>query len=98
YRAEHHYRLSKSTAFAGLEIPSGSWVSVDDEGSLYGIETDHATAVSSDGALWRGDISLIPASNRTAPNRGVVKSATLAADSVIQGIPCRAGMLVEFSE
>jgi len=98
YRAQHHYRLSKSTAFAGLEIPSGSWVSVDDKGSLYGIETDHGTAVSIDGALWRGDISLIPASSRTVSNRGVVKSATLAADSVIQGIPCRAGMLVEFSE
>jgi hypothetical protein len=28
----------------------------------------------------------------------MIKSATLAADAAIQGIPCRAGMLVEFSE
>jgi hypothetical protein len=98
YRAQHHYRLSKNTAFAGLEIPRGSWVSVDDEGSLYGIETDHETAVTVDGALWRGDISLIPARNRTVSNRGVVKSATLAADAVIQSIPCQAGTLVEFFE
>jgi hypothetical protein len=98
YRAQHHYRLDKATAFADLEIPSGSWVSVDEEGSLYGIETDHDMTVSIDGALWRGEIRLIPQSTRTASNRGVIKSATLAADSVIQGIPCRAGMLVEFSE
>jgi len=98
YRAQHHYRLDKATAFAGLEIPSGSWVSVDEAGMLYGIETDREKALSIDGALWRGEIRLIPASNRTASSRGIIKSATLSSDAEIQGIPCRAGSLVEFSE
>ncbi len=98
YRAQHHYRLGTVTAFAGIEVPSGSWVSVDEEGLLYAIETDQQSAVSIDGALWRGDIRLISSSNRAGLHRGVIKSGTLAADAVIQGIPCRAGSLVEFSE
>ena len=65
---------------------------------LYGIETAPDAMVSIDRALWRGDIRLIPSHNRTTADRGMIKSATLAADAAIQGIPCRAGALVEFSE
>ena len=98
YVARHHYRLDKTTVLAGIEIPSGSWVSVDEEGTLYGIETAQDAAVSIDGVTWRGEVRLIPLRNRTAADRGTLKSATLAADAAIQGIPCRAGMLVEFAE
>jgi hypothetical protein len=65
---------------------------------LYGIETAPDGMVSIDRGLWRGDIRLIPSRSRTTADRGVMNSATLAADAAIQGIPCRAGMLVEFSE
>jgi hypothetical protein len=98
YQAQHHYRLDKATVLAGIDIPSGSWVSVDDEGTPYGIETAKDAVVSIDGASWHGDIRLIPLRNRTTSDRGMIKSATLAADAGIQGIPCRAGRLVEFSE
>ena len=98
HQAQHHYRVDKATVLPGIEIPRGSWVSVDEEGMLYGIEIAQDAAVSIDGASWRGDISLIPLHNRKASDRGTIKSATLAAAAVIQGIPCRAGMLVEFSE
>jgi hypothetical protein len=98
YRAQHHYRLDKATIFAGIEIPLGSSVSVDENGILYEIETDQEAAVSIDGASWRGEIRLIPSSKRAASDRGMIKSATLASDAIIQGIACRAGRLVEFSE
>ena len=65
---------------------------------LYGMETARDAVVSIDGALWRGDIRLIPSHDRTISDRRMIKSATLAADTAIQGIPCRAGTLVEFSE
>jgi hypothetical protein len=51
---------------------------------LYGIETAQDAVVSIDGALWRGDIRLIPLPNRTTSDRGMIKSATLATDAVIQ--------------
>jgi len=98
YRARHHYRLDKATALAGIEIPSGSWVSVDEEGVPYRIETAGDAVVSIDGALWRDAILLMPLRNRTASDRGTIKSATLAEDATIQGVPCRAGTLVEFFE
>jgi hypothetical protein len=65
YQAQHHYRLDKATLLAGIDIPSGSWVSVDEEGMPYGIETTQDAVVSIDGASWRGDIHLIPLRNRT---------------------------------
>jgi hypothetical protein len=60
YQARHHYRLDKSTVLAGIEIAKASWISIDEEGMLYGIETAREAVVSIDGALWRGDIRLIP--------------------------------------
>jgi hypothetical protein len=83
---------------AGIEIATGSWVSIDEEGLLYAIETAEGAVVSIDGALWRGDIRLISPHNRKTADRGMIKSATLAEDATIQGIPCRAEMPVEFSE
>src|SRR5205814_9339524 len=88
----------KPTLFEGPEIPSRSWVSVDEEGRLYRIETDQQNPISIDGVGWSGDIHLIRSSIRTVSDRGMIKAATLAADAVIQGIPCRAGKLVEFAE
>jgi hypothetical protein len=98
YQAQHHYRLDKAAVLAEIEIPKGSWVSIDEEGLLYAIETAESAVVSIDGALWRGDIRLISPRDRKAADRGMVKSATLAENATIQAIPCRAGMLVDFSE
>jgi hypothetical protein len=98
YQAQHHYRLDKTAVLAGIEIPRGSWISIDEDGHLYAIETAEGAAVSIDGALWRGDIRLISSRDRKATDHGMIKSATLAVDATIQGIPCRAGMPVEFSE
>ena len=104
YRARHHYRLETATVMAGIALPQGSWVSVDEGGRLYEIEAGPGAAVSIDGARWQGDIRLIlPAdptasANPTPSHRGIVKSATLAADATLQGTPCRAGEPVEFEE
>jgi hypothetical protein len=98
YQARHHYQLEKAAILAGIEIPAGSWVWVDEDGKPYEIEAADGATVAIDGALWRGEIRLIPPYNRKTSDNGVIKSATLAADATIQGIPCRAGTLVEFSE
>jgi len=98
YQAQHHYRLAKATIIAGIALPQGSWVFVDEEGRLYEIDTKAGARVSIDGALWQGEIRLIPEAARTASDRGIIESATLAADAVIQGTPCRTGKLVEFTE
>jgi hypothetical protein len=98
YQAQHHYRLDKAAVLAGIEIPKGSWVSIDEEGLSSAIETAEGAVVSIDGALWRGDIRLISPRDRKAADRGTIKSATLAENATIQAIPCRAGMPVEFSE
>jgi hypothetical protein len=98
YQAQHHYRVDKAAVLAGIEIPRGSWVSIDEEGLLSAIETAESAVVSIDGALWRGDIRLIFPRDRKAADRGMIKSATLAENATIQGIPCRAATLAEFSE
>ncbi|HSY87496.1 MAG TPA: hypothetical protein VLA85_13085, partial [Verrucomicrobiae bacterium] len=98
YQARHHYRLEAATVVAGIALPQGSWVSVDEAGRLYEIEAEPGAAVSIDGARWQGDIRLILPANPTASDRGMVKSATLAADATLQGTPCRAGEPVEFAE
>jgi len=36
YQAQHHYRLDNATVLAGIEIPRGSWISLDEEGVLMG--------------------------------------------------------------
>jgi hypothetical protein len=64
YQAQHHYRLDKAAVLAGIEIPKGSWVSIDEEGLASAIETAVGAVVSIDGALWRGDIRLISPCDR----------------------------------
>src|SRR5215475_14326083 len=59
YQAQHHYRLDKTAVLAGIEIPKGSWVSIDEDGLPYAIEAAEGTVVPIDGALWRGDIRFI---------------------------------------
>jgi len=98
YQARHHYQLDKAAVMAGIEIPAASWVWVDEDGTPYTIEAADGATVAIDRALWRGEIRLIPPYNRKTADRGLIKSATLAADATIQGIPCRAGTLIEFSE
>jgi hypothetical protein len=98
YVARHHYRLDAATMFAGIEVPKGSRVWLDEAWRLYQIDTDAKMAVSIDGARWRDEIRLIESNTGTAPGRGILKSATLAEDSLVQGIPCRGGSLVEFSD
>jgi hypothetical protein len=98
YQARHHYRLETATVMAGIALPQGSWVTVDETGRPYEIEAGPGTTVSIDGARWQGDIYLILPANRTASDRGIVKSATLAADATLQGTPCRAREPVAFAE
>ncbi len=98
YQARHHYRLETAAVVAGIALPQGSWVSVDEAGRLYEIEAGPGAAVSIDGARWQGDIRLMLPADPGAPDRGIVKSATLAADATLQGTPCRAGEPVEFQE
>jgi hypothetical protein len=98
YEARHHYQLDKATIIAGIEIPKGSWVWVDENWVLYQIDTAPDAVVSIDGARWKGDIRLAGLGRRAVLDRATVKSATLAADATIQGIPCRAGKPVEFFE
>jgi hypothetical protein len=98
YQARHHYQLDKATIMAGIEIPKGSWVWVDENWVLYEIETAPDAVVSIDSARWSGEIRLAGLGKRVVLDRATVKSATLAADAAIQGIPCRAGNPVEFSE
>jgi hypothetical protein len=98
YQARHHYRLETATVVAGIALPQGSWVSVDEGGRLYEIEAGPGAAVSIEGARWQGDIRLILSADPSASDRGLVKSATRAADATLQGTPCRAGELVEFAE
>jgi hypothetical protein len=83
YQAQHHYRLSRAAVLAEIEIPMGSWVSIDEERLLYAIETAEGAVVSIDSALWRGDIRLISPHNRKTADRGTIKSATLAEDATI---------------
>jgi hypothetical protein len=98
YEARHHYQLDKATIMAGIEIPKGSWVWVDENWVLYEIDTTPDAVVSIDNAQWSGDIRLAGLGKRAVADRATVQSATLAADALIQGIPCRAGKPVEFYE
>jgi hypothetical protein len=36
YQARHHYRLDTSPVLAGIEIPRGSWISLDEKGCSMG--------------------------------------------------------------
>ena len=89
--------MSKSKRCCRPRQPASIWVSIDEHGRLYGIETAPDAAVAIDGAIWRGDIHLVmPDQRRTG--QGIVQSGTLAADAMLQGTPCRAGATAEFSD
>lgn len=96
YQAQHHFQLDKTTLLGGIEVPAGAWVSIDEHGAIYALEVGENASVAINGALWLGDIQLIPAIDRTFADRWIA-SGTLAADAVLQGIACRAGGLVVFS-
>jgi hypothetical protein len=49
---------------------------VDEDGKPYEIEAADGATVAIDGALWRGEIRLIPPYNRKTSDNGVIKSAT----------------------
>lgn len=97
YVARHHYRLAAPAVFAGITLPPGVWVWIDEHGRLYEVDTAPDAAVAIDGALWRGDIHLVMPDQRRA-GQGIVQSGILAADARLQGTPCRAGDTVEFSD
>jgi hypothetical protein len=86
YQARHHYRLDKSTVLAGIEIPKGSWISVDEDGTLYAIDAAQDAVVSIDGALWRGDIRLIPLHNRTTSDRRQVIQNKVGNNDLIEPV------------
>ena len=98
YEARHHYRLERATTMAGIAIPAGSWVWVDELGVLYQIDTAPDAAVTIEGARWRGEIRLAGLGNRAVADRASVKTGVLAEDTAIQGVSCRAGQPVEFSD
>ena len=70
YQARHHYRLETAAVVAGIALPQGSWVTVDEAGRLYEIEAGPGAAVSIDGARWQGDIRLMLPADPGASDRG----------------------------
>jgi hypothetical protein len=97
YEARHRNRLDEAAVVGGISLPPGAWVSIDEHGRLYGIETAPDASVAIDGVRWHGDIHLVMPDQRRA-GQGIVQSGILAADALLQGTPCRAGNTAEFSE
>ena len=97
YETRHHYQLDRTAVVAGITLPAGAWISIDEQGRLYRVETAPDAWVSIDATPWRGDIQLVMPDLRRA-GQGIVQSGILAADAVLQGTPCRAGNTAQFSD
>jgi hypothetical protein len=97
YETRHHYQLDRTAVVAGITLPAGAWISIDEQGRLYRVETAPDAAVAIDATPWRGDIQLVMPDLRRA-GQGIVQSGILAADAVLQGTPCRAGNTAQFSD
>jgi len=94
-RARMHYQVKEATVIDGVDIPAGAWVSRDgDNGPLRGVEPPKGTTLALDGATWRGEVRF--ASSFNGPRRQI-SYAFLAADAVIDGIPCRGEERVDFT-
>jgi hypothetical protein len=97
YETRHHYQLDRTAVVAGITLPAGAWISIDEQGRLYRVETAPDAAVAIDATPWRGDIQLVmPDLGRAG--QGIVQSGILAADAVLQGTLCHAGNTAEFSD
>jgi len=59
YEKRHHYLLDGATVVAGITLPPGAWVSIDEHGRLYRVETAPDAAVTIDAAPRRGDNQLV---------------------------------------
>src|SRR5215469_3723384 len=48
YETRHHYQLDRTAVVAGITLPAGAWISIDEQGRLYRVETAPDAAVAID--------------------------------------------------
>jgi hypothetical protein len=80
-RARLNYKVRDATVIDGVDIPAGAMVSRNDDGTLRAVGLPDGMTLAASGAIWQHVVDF--------GARGWVTDGSLAADAVIQGIPCR---------
>jgi len=80
-RARLNYKLHEDTVIDGVHIPAGAMVSRHDDGTLRAVSLPDGVTLAASGATWQHVVDF--------GAQGWVTDGSLAADAVIQGIPCR---------
>jgi hypothetical protein len=87
-RARLNYKLREATVIDGVDIPAGVMVSRNKDGTLRAVSLPDGVTLAASGATWQHVVDF--------GAQGWVTDGSLAADSVIQGIPCQHDHMVDF--
>jgi len=80
-RARLNYKLREAAVIDGVDIPAGAKVSRDKDGTLRAVSLPDGVTLAASGANWQHVVDF--------GAHGWVTDGSLAADAVIQGIPCQ---------
>jgi hypothetical protein len=87
-RARLNYKMREATVIDGVDIPAGAMVSRYNDGTLRAVSLPDGMTLAASGATWQHVVDF--------GARGWVTDGSLAADAVIQGIPCRHDHIADF--
>ena len=87
-RARLNYKVGEATVIDGVDIPAGTMVSRHNDGTLRAVSLPDGVVLAASGATWQHVVDF--------GAHGWVTDGSLAADAVIQGIPCRRDHLAGF--
>ena len=96
YDLRHYFTLAKAEEVDGIAFPAGTWVALDQDEALKEAELPAGATVTLRGAAWQGRIEFAAPAFPVGSVHGRITAGTLAASTVIDGIPCEAGDGVTF--
>ena len=96
YGGQHYFNLHDEAEVDGVRLPAGTQVTLYEDGALDVAELREGAAVALHGATWQGKLEFAMPAQASNGKHGQITTGTLAAPSVIEGIPCQAGPEVHF--
>lgn len=96
YGAQHYFNLHDAAEVDGIRLPAGTQVTLYEDGALDVAELPEGAAVALLGSTWQGKLEFAMPAQTPNGEHSQITTGTLAAPSVIDGIPCEAGPEVHF--
>lgn len=96
YGAQHYFKLHAAAEVDGIRLPAGTQVTLYEDGALGVAELPEGATAARHGATWQGKLEFAMPAQAPNGKHGQITTGTLAAPSIIDGIPCEAGPEVHF--